>query len=131
MGLDRRGLLTAGLVLVLGGCATRGGGMILRTSPGREAGELEALRGATAGPAGISLRVASRGCTTKDDFSFYVGREGGELTLAFARKRLDVCKAAPSVAEVSFSYEELGLSATREVRLLNAVAGDGGPGPPR
>jgi len=117
MSLDRRGLLATGLLLGLGGCATSRG-VTLVARPGQDAGELETLRGAVAGPTGLVLSVLSNGCTTKSDFVFYV-RDG---TVAFARKRLDVCKARPNVTKVSFSYEELGLEGTETVRLLNPVS---------
>ena len=122
MTVDRRRLLAAGLLLALGGCATRGGGVSLLEAPGEEAGELEALKGATAGPVGLSLKVPSNGCTTKADFAFYVGHDGRHRTLAFARRRLDVCRAAPSVTELVFGYDELGLSPGGAVRLLNPVS---------
>lgn len=120
MAPDRRRLLAVGLLLALGGCAGRGG-VTLVVRPGREVGELEALRGAVAGPTGLLLKVASTGCTTKADFAFYVGHDGRGETIAFARKRLDVCHAAPSVVEVGFSYDELGIAGAGKVRLLNPV----------
>ena len=120
MTLDRRRLLATGLLLALGGCATRGG-VTLVMRPGQETGELEALKGAQAGPEGLALKVLSHGCTTKADFTFYTGQDGRDYTIAFARKRLDVCKAAPNVVEISFSYDELGLAGARTVRLLNPV----------
>jgi hypothetical protein len=120
MALDRRRLLAAGLFLALGGCVGRGGvSLVMR--PEREGGELETLRGAVAGPTGLMLRVASTGCTTKADFAFYVGHDGRDETISFARKRLDVCRAAPRVVELSFGYDELGLAGTGTVRLLNPV----------
>ncbi len=120
MTFDRRRLLAAGLFLALGGCVGRGG-VTLVARPGQEAGELEALQGAQAGRTGLTLQVLSHGCTTKADFTFYAGQDGRDRTIAFARKRLDVCKAAPNVVEVSFSYDELGLAGTGTVRLLNPV----------
>jgi hypothetical protein len=120
MTLDRRRLLVAGLFLALGGCVGRGG-VTLVVRPGQEAGELETLRGAVAGPGGLALKVDSTGCTTKADFVFYVGHDGRGATVSFARKRLDVCRAAPSVEEVTFSYDELGLADAGTVRLLNPV----------
>jgi hypothetical protein len=121
MTLDRRRLLATGLFLVLGGCAARGGGVTLVVRPGQEAGELEALEAVEAGSTGLALKVLSHGCTTKADFTFYAGQDGRDRTIAFARKRLDVCKAAPNVVEVSFSYDELGLADAGTVRLLNPV----------
>lgn len=120
MGLDRRRLLIAGLLLALGGCAVSVRRVTLVTSD-EGASALETLRGATTGADGLTLKVASTGCTTKADFVFYVGREGRDQTIAFARKRLDVCRAAPSVVELAFSYEELGLAEEGTVRLLNPV----------
>lgn len=122
MTLDRRGLLAMGLLLALSGCATPG--VTLVVQPAGEAGELEALRGVVAGPSGLSLKATSSGCTTKADFVFYVGREGRERTIAFARKRLDICRAEPGVVEMTFSYEELGLAGAGTVRLLNPVVTD-------
>ena len=120
MGLDRRGLLAAGLLLALGGCATsRGVTLVLRS--GQEAGELEALRGVTAGPEGLALRVASSGCTRKEDFVFYVDRGTAPPTLAFARKRLDACRGAPTETELAFSYDELGVAAQGRLVVLNPV----------
>jgi hypothetical protein len=69
----------------------------------------------------VAIQVTSTGCTVKADLVFYVGREGADRTLAFARKRLDLCRAAPRVIELRFSYEELGLQGAGTVRLLNAV----------
>lgn len=115
-------MLTGGLLLALGGCATSGGGVRLTTGVSQDAGELETLRGAAADREGLTLKVASTGCTTKADFVFYVGRDGPGQTVSFARKRLDLCRAAPSIVEVAFSYEELGLAGTGTVRLLNPVS---------
>ena len=119
MTVDRRGLLAAGLLLALGGCAARGGARLVTTAAGP--GELETLKAATATPDGLVLSVASRGCTAKMDFTFYVDRAGGELAIAFARKRLDVCRAAPGVTELRFGYAELGLAGGETIRLLNPV----------
>jgi hypothetical protein len=116
MSPDRRGLLATGLLLALGACATSRG-VTLVTRPGQEAGELEALRRVVAGPDGLTLRVASSGCTRKEDFVFYVRDE----TVAFARKRLDVCRGAPTETELAFSYDELGVAAQGRLVVLNPV----------
>ena len=120
MTLDRRGLLATGLLLALGGCASQGGVRLIAGAAGP--GELETLDAAAASPGGLTLRVASHGCTTKADFTFYIDRAGREPAIAFARRRLDVCRAAPDVVELSFGYEELGLRRGGAVRLLNPVA---------
>lgn len=120
MTLDRRRLLAAGLLLALGGCAGRAG-VTLVTRPGPEVGELEALAGVSAHATGVVVRVASVGCTRKEDFAFYVDRSGGAPAVAFARKRLDVCRQAPTTTLLTFSYAELGLAPEGTLRVLNPV----------
>ena len=119
MTVDRRGLLTAGLFLALSGCVAKGGARLVTTAAGP--GELETLKAATATAEGLVLGVASRGCTVKGGFTFYVDRAGGEPAIAFARKRVDVCRAAPGVTELRFGYAELGLADGATIRLLNPV----------
>ncbi len=120
MTLDRRGLLATGLLLVLGGCAERGG--VTLVAGGRNApAELEALNAVEADASGLTLRVASTGCTTRDDFTFYVDRSGHQPTVAFARKRLDQCKRARTTAAVRFSYQELGVPGQGRLAVLNPV----------
>jgi len=122
MNLDRRRLLTGGLLLVLGGCATSGGGVTLVAGKGQDAGELEALNAVEADASGLTLSVASTGCTTRDDFTFYVDRSGAQPAVAFARKRLDLCRRAPTTVDVRFSYQELGLPGQGRLAVLNPVA---------
>ena len=121
MTLDRRGVLATGLLLALGGCAGRGG-ITLVTTAGGEAGGLESLRAVTAEPMGLTIRVASSGCTTKADFAFYVDPTGRRPTIAFARKHLDVCHAPdPGEVMLTFSYGELGLVGRGMLVVLNPL----------
>jgi hypothetical protein len=87
---------------------------------------LEPLYAVSAAPGGVTIRVASRGCTAKADFAFYVDRRpGGAAALAFGRKRLDICKpgkAAGGFADLMFSYAELGVSADTPLFVLNPIA---------
>lgn len=86
--------------------------------------ELEPIFAARTGPEGISIRVASNGCTTRDDFAVHRQRQGGLVGLAFGRKRLDTCTAVPeSTAVLAFSWSELGLSPGTPVVVLNPFAG--------
>ena len=123
MTFDRRRLLAVGLSLALGGCAGRGGGVTL-VAGGRSApAELEALSALEADVTGLTLRVASTGCTTRDDFTFYVDRSGPQPAVAFARKRLDLCRRAPTTTAVRFSYQELGVPGQGRLTVLNPVTG--------
>ncbi|TCS16059.1 hypothetical protein [Caulobacter sp. BK020] len=120
MGLDRRRLLAAGLFLTLGGCAGRGG--VTLVSGGRNApGELETLSALQADASGLTVTVASTGCTRRDDFTFYVDRSAAQPTVAFARKRLDVCRQATTTAVLRFSYQELGVPGRGRLAVLNPV----------
>ena len=120
MSLDRRGLLATGLLLALGGCATSRGVTLVLGATG-ETAELEALRTVTAGPEGLTLRVASKGCTRKEDFAFYLDHAASPPTVAFARKRVDGCHGAPTDVALVFSYAELGVSGQGRLAVLNPV----------
>jgi hypothetical protein len=118
MTLDRRGLLATGLLLALGGCAGRG---VLLVAGATGETELEPLEAIAAGPTGLTFRVASSGCTRKADFAFYIDRAASPPTVAFARKRLDICHAQAGQVELSFSYAELGVAGQGRLAVLNPV----------
>ncbi len=115
--MDRRVFLLA--TLALGGCATV-------APPPAGPGplpELEPLYAVEAGRDGLTIRVASAGCTARPDFVVFVDRRAGLASVAFARQHVDVCKAAPGQAEVAFTWAELGLAPRTPVFLLNPIAG--------
>jgi hypothetical protein len=124
--MDRRLFLLA--ALALSGCATAGPPRSLTPSPAPLA-ELEPLYAARAGREALVISVASNGCTTKDDFAFRLERRGEALTLAFARRRLDTCKAfAQGRAELTFGWDELGVPRGAPLFLLNPLVAWTGPG---
>ena len=92
--MNRRLFLFAAFALC--GCATTR----IVTSPS-PLGELEPLYRADAGRDGLTIRVASNGCTAKDDFTFYV--------------------------EFSFGWTELGVPPRTPVFLLNPLVAGAGP----
>lgn len=116
--MNRRFLLLAGLVLI-GGCATVPPPILAPAGAPFE--ELEPLLAARAGAGALTITVSSHGCTTKDDFAVFVERKGSAVQLAFGRKKIDVCKAAPSPVELVFTYAELGVAAPEPVFLLNPL----------
>jgi hypothetical protein len=114
--------------LALSGCATVAAPPAV--APAREAlAELEPLYSAVAGRDALTLRVASNGCTAKPDFTFYVERRSGAVALAFARKRLDMCRSfAMGQQEIAFSWAELGVDPKAPIFLLNPLTAWTGPG---
>lgn len=114
-GMDRRSFGLA--FLALGGCATLGA----PAEPRGPLAELEPLLAARAGAQGLTIRMASGGCTTRAAIGFYVERRAGTVSVAFARKQVDVCKT-PGEAEIAFSWAELGLAPATPVFILNPIA---------
>jgi hypothetical protein len=114
-------------VLALAGCATLPPPkFVIPTAP---FAELEPLFAARAGPDALTIRVSSNGCTRKEDFAFYVERDGPTVTLSFGRKKLDTCKSfAIGHEDLTFSWAELGLPARSPVFLLNPLVAWTGPG---
>jgi hypothetical protein len=124
--MDRRLFLLA--ALALGGCATGAAPPTAAPTAGALA-ELEPLYAAQAGRQALTIKVSSNGCTAKADFAFYVERRGETVTLAFARKGVDPCRAfAMGQTELSFTWEELGLAPRTPVFLLNPLTAWTGPG---
>jgi hypothetical protein len=113
--------------LALAGCASLPPPKLV--APASPLGELEPLFAARAGHDALTIRVSSNGCTTKDDFAFYVERQGEALTLSFGRKRLDTCRSfAMGHEDLTFSWAELGLPPRAPVFLLNPLVAWTGPG---
>lgn len=90
---------------------------------------MEPLYRAEAGREALTISVPSNGCTTKADFAFYVERRGEAVSLAFGRKRIDTCRVfAMGRTDLSFTWEELGVSPRTPVFLLNPLVAWTGPG---
>ena len=121
--MNRRALLLTALLLA--GCAS----MPKAVAPaGAGFGELEPLYGFTAGREALTIRVASSGCTRKEDFAFFAERQNGAVRLAFGRKRLDPCKSfAAGHADLDFTWAELGLEPNTPVFLANPLTRQPGP----
>lgn len=114
--MNRRILLAAGVVL-LSGCATPAPRIV--APAGAPFAELEPLLAARAGREALTITVVSNGCTKKDDFAVFLERHGESVRLAFGRKRIDACKAAPTRVDLTFTFAELGVGARSPVFLLN------------
>ena len=122
--VNRRAFTLAALALA--GCATAPP----RVMPAASGlAELEPLYRVDAGREMLTVSVPSNGCTAKADFTFYVERRGGVVSLAFARRRVDPCRSfAIGKIEFAFTWTELGIEPREQVFLLNPVTAWTGPG---
>ncbi|MCR5879154.1 hypothetical protein [Phenylobacterium sp. J367] len=88
-------------------------------APGETLPELEAVS-AVVGREGLRLTVASNGCTGKADWAVWREPRGEAVALAFARRRLDLCRGLPGgTAELAYSWPELGIAPGARIVLLN------------
>lgn len=114
-------LIAAPLVVVplaLAGCAATA----IYSAPDAGMVELEPLLGMSVARDSLTIRVVSTGCTTRESFAFFVERKHNRYAVAFGRKALDRCKAAPSPMDLTWTYEELGLPAGSAVAVVNPLA---------
>jgi len=122
--MNRRNLLLGLGAMALSGCVTRPAPVPIALSPGAGPAELEAIYAASVTRRGMTIRVASNGCTAKPDFAFYVERKGGATTVAFARTRVDTCRTIRAAhADLEFSLSELGIAPDTPVFILNPFNG--------
>jgi len=115
-GMNRRHLLLVG-ALLLSGCATTA----VYSSPDAGMVELEPLLAASVAADSLTIRVLSNGCTAREGFVFYVERGAGRYAVAFARKALDRCRAAPTPVDLTWSFAELGLPKGAAVAVVNPL----------
>jgi hypothetical protein len=123
--MDRRQLFVGLGALALSSCATPPQRPLpVAITPGAGPAELEPVYAVTAARDRLTVRVESSGCTTKADFAFFVERKGGATTVAFARKKLDVCRTVQAGhADIEFTLAELGLAPDTPVFVLNPFNG--------
>ncbi|WP_299010586.1 hypothetical protein [uncultured Caulobacter sp.] len=113
---SRRGFVLAGAAFVLAGCATTP-----RLVPGETWPELEPLLAVSLGRRAVTIRIESRGCADRANMVFRVDRKDGRAVVAFARRRLETCKGPKGWADLTFSYEELGLKRGERIVIANPI----------
>lgn len=83
----------------------------------------ETLLGYTFGVHGITLQVASGGCTQKEDFVVEKRQHSRYQALTFYRWHEDLCLALlPYGTSLTFSYEELDLKPGSRFQISNPVS---------
>jgi hypothetical protein len=114
------------VALAVAGCATTP--PRIAAPPGAGFAELEPLYAATAARDALTIRVASGGCTQKEDFAVFVDETPAGARIAFGRKRLDTCRSfAAAYADLAFTWAELGLEPNATVFLANPLTPFPGP----
>lgn len=123
--MNRRLFLIAG-TLLLSGCASL---RPVAAPAGAGFDLLEPLYSASAGRDVLAIRVASNGCTKKEDFAVYVEKTPAGPRVAFGRKTLDRCQSfAQGQIELRFTWSELGLDGRAPVFVANPLVAWKGPG---
>lgn len=117
--MNRRVLILAGATLLLAGCAHRS----VYSAPDVGMVELEPLVAASVAADSLTIRVISTGCTAREGFAFFVERGNGRYAVAFARRKLDLCKAAPTPMDLTWTFAELGLPRGAAVAVVNPLGG--------
>ncbi len=112
--------MLSGAAFVLAGCATTP-----RLVSGETWPELESLLMVSLERRAVTIRIESRGCANRADMVFRVDRKDGRAVVAFARRRLETCKGPKVWADMTFSYEELGLKRGERVLIANPTASEG------
>jgi hypothetical protein len=90
---------------------------------------IEPVYGVIAGPAGVTVRVPSNGCTKKADLTVAVSTNPPRPLILIARKRPDTCQSfAAGRAEITYAYAELGLKPGQPFSFANPLVADPTPG---
>jgi len=93
---------------------------------------IEPVYGVSARGTGVTVRLASNGCTHKSDLTVGVSKGGLRPILLIARRRPDVCKN-PGQTEITYGWGELGLKPDQAFSFANPLIAEpgaaSGPGP--
>lgn len=81
---------------------------------------LEPVYGVSANRAGVTVRLPSNGCTRKTDLTLAISKGQPRPTVLVARRRPDAC-STPGRAEITYTWEELGLKAGQAFSFANPL----------
>jgi len=121
--MHRRALLLGGLLAAGCGWVVTPRAQTANAEAGLEL--LEPIYAVSATPTGLSVRIATNGCTTKSDLAFYVRHSDSQTTIAFGRRQAERCKPRSAPAgqvDLAFSYVELGVAPGTPLAVLNPLA---------
>ena len=88
---------------------------------------IESVYGVSVGKAGVTVRMASNGCTRKSDLTTAVSTAPPRPLVLIARKHPDACKGPPGAVEMVWSFEELSVKPGQAFSLANPLTAEPGP----
>src|SRR5665213_520544 len=113
-------MFLAGLMAVLTGTA--------HPTPAPQKPRLEPIYSFTVTRTGLTVVVASNGCTHKEDFAPRTSGPGRNAVIGFYRKRPDTCRpVAAGHAELRYGFAELALTPNVRLKVLNEFTADPSP----
>jgi hypothetical protein len=98
--------------------------LLLASAAAAQIPAIEPVYGVSAGRAGVTVRMASNGCTHKGDLTIALSK-GQRPLLLIARKHPDTCRT-PGRAEIVFTWEELGLKPGQAFSFANPLVAEPG-----
>lgn len=87
---------------------------------------IEPVYGVTASRAGVTVRLASNGCTRKSDLTVALSKGQPRPIVLVVRRRPDACKN-PGQAEITYGWAELGLKPDQAFSFANPLIAEPGP----
>ncbi len=91
---------------------------------------IEPVYGVSVDRAGVTVRMASNGCTRKGDLTVAVAKTTARPLLLIARKHPDLCRAATRPVEIAWTFDDLGLGENEPFSLANPLTAEpGSPAP--
>jgi hypothetical protein len=84
---------------------------------------IEPVYGVSANRAGVTVRMASNGCTGKTDLTVALSKGQPRPILLIARKHPDACKT-PGRADITYAWQELGLAPGQAFSFANPLVAE-------
>lgn len=111
--MNHRHLLILGALLMAGCQSVSSGDDLIQVV------QAEPLVAATVAGDSVTIRVMSTGCTRKQSIAFFTRPVDGRQAVTFVRLKPDLCEAAPSPVDLSWTFEELDLPKGASVEVAN------------
>ncbi len=88
---------------------------------------IEPVYAVSVGKAGVTVRLASNGCTQKSDLTAAISTAPPRPLVLIARRHADACRGPPGAVEIVWRYEDLGLRPGQAFSLANPLTAEPSP----